>query len=250
MKVEWEVTLKCNYRCRYCTNLDQTLNVVTDKQRLREFVQTLGESYPNEEIFVFGGEPFLHPHIGYIVDCFNELAVPFVIQTNFSKASIKVMKTISSPFKIQISIHPTEIKLSQLAALFKTKADIRTVDVMFSSKTAIEYYFKVKDLVSDQTNVFLTPITDFGDGVSNLALLEYNQLKRNPAYTKFIRFEEVEKLGKDRSDLWIDPEFSPKGKPCLYNGEYFLYGPNLELYNCCYREKHNGICNHDKCFLM
>ena len=35
-----------------------------------------------------------------------------------------------------------------------------------------------------------------------------------------------------------------------YNGEYFLYGPNLELYNCCYREKHNGICNHEKCFLM
>jgi hypothetical protein len=249
MQVEWEVTLKCNYRCVYCTNLDQTLNVVEDKDVLRAFIESIGQQYPGVEVFVFGGEPFLHPHIGYIVECFNEFNIPFVIQTNFSKKSVKVMKSITSPFTIQISIHPTEVKLEQLEQLFSTKADIRIIDVMYTGKPALEYYFKVKDLMPD-TTTFLTPVSDFGDGVSNLALLEFNQLKRNPNYAKFIRFEEVSRMGKDRSDLWIDPEFSPKGKPCLYNDKYFLYGPNLELYNCCYRVKHNGICEHDKCFLM
>jgi hypothetical protein len=249
MQVEWEVTLKCNYRCVYCTNLDQTLNVVEDKDTLRAFVKSLGDNYPGVEVFVFGGEPFLHPHIGFIVDCFNEFNIPFVIQTNFSKKSVKVMSKINTPFTIQISIHPTEVKLETLVQLFKTKANIRIIDVMYSSKVAMEYYFKIKELAPD-TQTFLTPVTDFGDGVSNLVLLEYNKLKRNPTYQKFIQFERIERLGKDRSDLWIDPEFSPKGKPCLYNGKYFLYGPNLELYNCCYRKQHNGICQHDKCFLM
>jgi len=250
MKVEWEITLKCNFSCRYCTNLDLTLPQVSNRESIRSFIKHLGETYPGVEIFVFGGEPFVHPDIDYIIQCFNELAVPFIIQTNFSKKSVAVMKRIQHPFKIQISIHPTEVRLDQLPQLFETQADIRTVDVMFTGKQAVEYYFSVQRLVNKDVNLFLTPVTDFGDGVSNLALLEYNRLKRNPNYQKFIRFEEVKKLGTDRSDLWIDEQFTTKGKPCLYNGKYFLYGPNLELYNCCYREKHDGMCNHDKCFLM
>jgi len=249
MQVEWEVTLKCNYRCVYCTNLDPSLTPVEDHAVLRSFIRSLGEQYPGVEVFVFGGEPFIHPHIGYIIECFNEFGIPFVIQTNFSRKSVKVMKTITQPFMIQVSIHPTEVKLKTLEQLFKTPANIRIIDVMYSGKPALEYYFKVKELAPD-TAVYLTPVTDFGDGVSNVALLEYNLLKRNPTYQKFIQFEHIQRLGQDRSDLWIDPDFTPRGKPCLYNGKYFLYGPNLELYNCCYRTKHDGICNHDKCFLM
>jgi len=250
MQVEWEITLKCNFSCRYCTNLDLTLPQVMDRDVIKEFIKGLGNNYPNVEVFVFGGEPFIHPDIEYIIECFNEYGIPFVIQTNFSKKSVAVMKRIQQPFKIQISIHPTEVRIDQLPQLFETKANIRTIDVMFTGKEAIEYYFAVQKLVENDVNLFLTPITDFGDGVSNLALLEYNKIKRNVAYNKFIRFEEVSRLDKDRADLWIDSEFTTKGKPCIYNGKYFLYGPDLELYNCCYRTKHNGICQHDKCFLM
>lgn len=250
MQVEWEITLKCNFSCKYCTNLDLTLPQVMDRDIIKAFIKRLGDTYPGVEIFVFGGEPFIHPDVEYIIECFNEYSVPFVIQTNFSKKSVAVMKRIQQPFKIQISIHPTEVRLDQLPQLFETKADIRTIDVMFTGKEAVEYYFAVQKLIDSDVNLFLTPITDFGDGVSNLALLEYNRIKRNAAYTKFIRFEEVSRLGKDRSDLWIDGEFTTKGKPCMYNGKYFLYGPDLELYNCCYRTKHDGICQHDKCFLM
>lgn len=247
MKVEWEITLKCNFKCFYCTNLDQTLNVVTDKEVIREFIKGLGEKYPGVEIFVFGGEPFIHPHIDHIIDCFHEFNVPFIIQTNFSKKSVSVMKRITKPFKIQISIHPTEVKLDQLAALFETPADIRTIDVMYTGRNAIPYYFKVKELSSCK-NIYLTPIADFGDGISGPILEDYNSLRHNENYSKFIQFETVRHWNTFRSELW--DTYNPKGKPCLYNGAYFLYGPNLELYNCCYREKHDGICNHDKCFLM
>jgi MoaA/NifB/PqqE/SkfB family radical SAM enzyme len=249
--VEWEVTMECNFGCTYCTNLDKSIKPIRDKALLKSFIESLGKQHPGTEVFIFGGEPFLHPDIAYIIECFNEFNIPFVIQTNFSKKSVKVMKSIKSPFKIQISIHPTEVKLTQLSSLFKIPADIRTVDVMYTGKAALEYYLRVKDLLLNSgADVFLTPITDFGDGVSNLALLEFNRLKKDPNYKKFIRFEEVERLGRDRSDLWIDKDFSPKGKPCIYNDKYFLYRSDLEMNNCCYRVKHDGICQFDKCFLM
>jgi hypothetical protein len=222
-----------------------------DKDVIRNFIKSLGEKYPGVEVFIFGGEPFIHPHIEHIIQCFNEFNIPFVIQTNFSKKSVVVMKRIKHPFKINISIHPTEIKLEQLGDLFiNNPVNINVIDVMYTGKEAIKYYLKVKELTNNHPNLFLTPISDFGDGISNGALREFNRLRRDPTYSKFIQFETVERMGKYRSEMWGDPDFSPKGKPCLYNDKYFLYGPNLELYNCCYRTKHDGICNHDKCFLM
>ena len=249
MQVEWEVTMKCNYSCFYCSNLDKSIHHVTDHATLRTFIKSLGETYPGVEIFVFGGEPFVHPEIGYIIKCFNEFAIPFVIQTNLSKYSIEVMNTITEPYTLQASIHPTELSLEDLTEAFKNKPTIRTIDVMYGTDLALYYYLKTKELANCE-NVFLTPVTDFGDGRSNELLAQYIKMKNDPRYQKFVRFEEVERLGKSRSELWADIKFSPKGKPCLYKDKYFLYGPNLEMFNCCYRIKTDGICPKDKCFLM
>jgi len=209
----------------------------------------LGDTYPGVEIFVFGGEPFVHPEIGHIIKCFNEFQIPFVIQTNLSKHSIEVMKTIDDPYTLQASIHPTEVSKEDLIDILKENVTCRVIDVMFSGKEAVWYYLKVKEHTKTG-NVYLTPITDFGDGKSDRALQEYLELKNNPAYSKVIKFEEVERLGKPRSEVWATVTFSPKGKPCLYKDKYFLYSPQLEMYNCCYRIKTDGICPKDKCFLM
>lgn len=249
MQVEWEVTMKCNYNCFYCSNLDKSIHHITDHAILKNFIQMLGETYPGVEIFVFGGEPFVHPEISYIIECFNEFNIPFVIQTNLSKYSIDVMKTISSPYTLQASIHPTELSIEELTDILKEDINIRTIDVMFSDNSAILYYLKTKSLTKSK-NVFLTPVTDFGDGKSDQALTEFLRYKNDPSYNKIIRFEEVERLGKARSDVWADIKFSPKGKPCLYKDRYFLYSPQLEMYNCCYRIKTDGICPKNKCFLM
>lgn len=242
--------MECNFNCFYCTNLDRNIKPVMDKDVIRNFIKSLGETYPGVEIFVFGGEPMIHPHIDFIIECFNEFKVPFVIQTNFSKKSAHVIKKIHHPFKINISIHPTEVKLNQLKQLFETKVNIGVIDVMYTGKEALKYYFKIKELTNNHQHLYLTPITDFGDGVSNGALEEFNNLRNSNLYNKLINFETVKREGKFRSEVWGDKTFSPKHKPCLYNGKYFLYAPDLELYNCCHRVKHNGMCNHNKCFLM
>jgi len=249
MQVEWEITMKCNYSCFYCTNLDKSIYPVLERSAIRDFIQMLGHKYPNVEVFVFGGEPFLHPEINYIVECFNEFKIPFVIQTNFSKHSIKVMKTITQPYVLQVSIHPTELSLTELEEAFESKAVIRTIDVMYGASNALQYYLLTKKL-SDCEDIYLTPVTDFGDGRSDELLEEYLTMSRSNIYQDIVRFEDVERLGKQRSELWADKDFQTKGKPCLYKDKYFLYGPNLEVYNCCYRIKTDGICPKNKCFLM
>lgn len=249
MIVEWELTMKCNYKCFYCTNLDKSIKPILDENEIQNFIQMLGEKYPDVEIFLFGGEPFLHPKIHWIIKCFNEFKIPFVIQTNFSEHSIKIMKTIVDPFRINISIHPSEISIEKLPKLFEYKPDIKVIDVMYTGKNSIDYYFNVKKLI-EHKNTFLTPITDFGDGYSDTLLREYLTYKNNSIYKKIINFENIERIGKQRSDIWIDKNFTTFGKPCLYKDTYFLYGPNLDLYNCCYRIKTDGICPKPKCFLM
>jgi hypothetical protein len=209
----------------------------------------LGDTYPGVEIFLFGGEPFVHPEIRYIIKCFNEFNIPFVIQTNLSKYSFEVMNTITEPYILQASIHPTEISQQDLTDILKENVTCRVIDVMFSGKEALWYYFKVKENTV-AGKVFLTPVTDFGDGKSDLVLQEYIKIKNNPNYNKIIHFEEVERLGKPRSEIWSTISFNPKGKTCLYKDNYFLYSPQLEMYNCCYRIKTDGICPKSKCFLM
>ena len=249
MQVEWEVTMKCNYNCFYCTNLDKSIYPNLDRDTIRNFVKMLGEKYPGIEVFVFGGEPFVHPDIEYIIQCFNEFEVPFVIQTNLSSYSVKIIKQIKQPFTMQASIHPTEMSVEELNEVLQTPHNVRRFDVMYSDESALFYYFKVKELTKSD-HVYLTPITDFGDGVSDMILTKFNELKNNGKLQRIINFEDEIRLGKSRSELWSDKNFTTKGKPCLYKDKYFLYGPNLELYNCCYRIKTDGICPKEKCFLM
>ena len=243
MVVEWEVTLECNYNCFYCTNLDPS---ILPKDDIEGFIKMISETY-DVELFVFGGEPFVHPQIEYIIETLNKYKVDYVIQTNLSKKSVHVMNRIAEPFKINVSVHPTEVSREVIVECFNKVPDnvqVKTVDVMYTGKEAIDYYIDVKDF----GDTYLTPIADFGDGISGKILEEYNAMRHTPIWNKVIRFEDIKKMGEWRSDLWEN--FSPKGKPCLYYNEHFLYGPNLELYNCCYREKHDGTCKHDKCFLM
>ena len=249
MQVEWEITMKCNYSCFYCTNLDKSIHPNLDRETIRNFIKMLGEKYPGVEVFVFGGEPFVHPDIEYIIQCFNELNVPFVIQTNLSPYSVKVIKGIKQPFTMQASIHPTEMSIEELNDVLNANCNVRRIDVMYSTEEALLYYFKVKELAKTK-EVLLTPVTDFGDGVSDTILEKFNQLKNTGHLKKLIRFEDEIRLGKSRSELWADKSFKTKGNLCLYKDKYFLYGPNLELYNCCYRIKTDGICPKEKCFLM
>lgn len=259
--VEWEVTMKCNYNCAYCTTLDKTIKNAP-KEKLLDFQKSLNVLYPDIEIFVFGGEPFLHPDIKEIIKNFKNLNQQFVIQTNASTQSVNIMKDINTDININISIHPEDTSIDQvLEALFIISnnkfINIKNIDIMYVGKLSLKYYTEIKKL-NIKTSLNVLPVSDFTEGKYKEHLIEFNKLKQS-SISKFISFEKLKKLDpftnilKDRSFIWEDMHVNGKittGRPCMYKNKYFLYSADLKLHNCCFRTTNNGICEQSSCFMM
>lgn len=260
--VEWELTMKCNYDCGYCGLLDNNIKAETDEKKLTVFMDTLHEKYPSTELFLFGGEPFLHPKIGFIIEYLQSLNQPFVIQTNFSKFSVHRMLEIgesnNKPFNINISIHPDDVSLSDMALAFRVplNVNINNLDVMYVGKKSLEYY-KVIEGYNKGLDPVLTPLVNIGCKGYEKALKEYNRLKHKKVYQELYNFDDVMAnvigIEEERSVIWEKfnkREYTTLNKPCLYQNRYFLYDANLDLFNCCYRKNNNGYCLNEVCFLM
>jgi pyruvate-formate lyase-activating enzyme len=251
---EWELTLKCNYHCFYCKL--PKIKEETNEEKLKKFMDSLDK---NIELFCFGGEPFLHPKVKFIINYLNEIKQPFVFQSNGSEVSVnKIFNQKLSNFNLQISIHPTEVSLDQALKNIKKLSlaskmfniNLRRIDVMYIGKESIKYYKKLTKIFP-RLNIYLIPISGFYENESCKYTKEYNELRKK---RKDIKFEEnfISSLNKYRSEVWQDQcegKFSTFGKQCPHN--YTLYTADLSKYNCCYRERNeNGICQHQRCFWM
>lgn len=242
MIVEWECILDCNYSCKYCTNgnnnvLKNPIKYVNDEKRLEEFIFSL-KKY-NTEVFVFGGEPFLHPKIKYIIQTFNKFEIPFVIQTNFSQ--FKKIKSITENFIMQVSIHRLMIKdFNKLKEqLQELQNKIRRIDIMYDSLECIKIY---KEL--NLPNTFIAPIADFksSERIFLPKLIEFNK------YKKIFNFFEPGNRSNKWEDMFINGS-QIKGKECIYKDKYILFDPEFKSYNCSHRINCK-ICPNDACFLM
>lgn len=250
MIVEWEVILNCNYKCEYCVNsrnsaLPQPIYHEKDKEKVFKFIENLKKNYPNEELFLFGGEPFLHPFLSDIILKLNEVQMKFIIQSNGSIPYV-INKT-KGDFEIQISVHPTQIKDKDqyIKDIIKLKDKIRRLDIMYVGDESLDYFKKFVNDFKDK--IVMKPLADFKyTNCVNNHLYEFNKIKET-IKGKVYKFEEGE-----RSYLWeqqMKNEWTPKGLPCPYKDTYVLYDPMLNKYNCSYRQN-NEVCPNDHCFLM
>lgn len=255
MIVEWECVLDCNYKCAYCTNgrnsaLAVPIRYEKDKSKVFAFIDMLKERWPTDELFLFGGEPFVHPFIDEIIAYLNQVQLPYIVQTNCSLPKrIKEVRE-QHEFKIQVSVHPTEIKNKEayLQGIKELQGIIRRIDVMYTGEDALQWYRDIHPLLDDKTVLYLTPLADFniGETIVNNALFEFNKLKKS-VYNKIYQFEKGE-----RSFDWenqMNGVWSPKGKPCMYKDRYILFDPQLKSYSCNYRQN-NDICPNGECFIM
>jgi len=250
--VEWEVTLKCNYNCDYC-GLLRPIKEITDEKILEDFIIKLNQKYPEVELFLFGGEPFLHPKIEFIIKKLQELNQPFMIQSNLSNTSTKVLKSINvKPFKLCVSVHVAQTSLKDIV---KNIVDIKPTEIhlMYTEDTGkVEKYYKMIDLIRGKSKLILTPVSNLACKGYDEILKKYDSIKENYVYdTNTVIYNNTKML---RSDVWMlqneNTKSLTKGKPCQYINKYILYTPNLQEMNCCYRHRHNGICNEQNCFFM
>lgn len=255
--LEWECILECNYGCAYCTNgrnevLAKPIKYEKDKAKVFAFLDMLKERYPTDELFLFGGEPFVHPFIDEIIGHLNAIEMPFIIQTNGSVTERIKQIAEQHDFRIQVSVHPTEIKEKDrdayLRGLFELQKIIRRIDVMFIGKPSLEYYKEIVGFLRNKKMLYLAPLADFNidEEIVNNHLFEFNRLK--PTITGMVyQFEQG-----DRSFKWeqqMRGVWTPKGKPCMYKDKYILFDPSLNSFSCNYRQN-NDICPNQQCFLM
>ena len=220
-----------------------------DKEKVFRFLDMIREEYPEDELFVFGGEPFLHPFIDEIIGYMNDIRLKYIIQTNFSQPEI--IKSISEnyDFQVQVSLHRMQIRdiMKLYNSIKELQHLIRRIDIMFDGAGCLPLYGEVLRVLDDKKKLFMAPIADFNlKGVCNHHLYEFNRLKKG-VYGKVYNFE-----GGNRSYVWEEQmrgNISYKGKTCLYKDRYVLFDPALNKYNCNYRQN-NDKCPNDQCFLM
>ena len=249
--IEWELTSKCNYKCNYCSL--PNIKAEADHSKLNFFIKETLEPYKDQEIFCFGGEPFLHPEISFIVDMLYKYNRKFIIQTNMSKKSVDVMLKLTHDLHLQVSIHPTEVSIENVIqdlTRLQTVHEISKIDVMYTGLESFKYYQKISKIYNGELT--LLPITGFYETGSCELTYEFNKYRNSP-YSKFINFEPYKIGDRYRSDIWEDycsGKLSTFGEVCKYKDDYILYDSSLNLYNCCYRENIETFCTHTKCFLM
>ena len=244
--VEWECILDCNFKCSYCVNsrnsaLKKPIMYEKDFEKIKKFIDHL-KTY-NVEIFIFGGEPFLHPRIEDIIKYANTINLKYMIQTNFSM--YKKIQNISEPFILQVSFHREQVKnIDEYIEYLKINNKIRKIDIMFKSLEDIKLYNRL--IKEGLRNVFIAPVADFTyNKISHLeCLANFNKYKK---ILRDISFEPG-----DRSFKWeamIRGESLTKGKPCIYKNKYILFDPLFRSYNCSHRINCD-ICPNNACFLQ
>ena len=252
LMVEWELTLKCNYSCNYC-GLLRPIQEITDEKMLYDFIEDINTKYPSTEIFLFGGEPFLHPKIEFILKTLQSFNQPFVIQSNLSNTSTKIIEALDvEPYKLNISVHVSQTSLDDIKNNIM-KINPTEIHLMYTENTGkVEKYYKILNIIKNKSRLVLTPISNLAcSGFDNI-LEKYNTIKYKYNHdTNTVMYNSKDIL---RSDIWLMQNKSTisltKNKPCLYMDKYILFTPSLEQMNCCYRKNHKGICNEQNCFFM
>ena len=235
--IEWECTLACNFNCSYCTNgrnqvIGQSIKAGKDYRRFIECI--LKPLCKDDTLFLFGGEPALHPYIDDIVACLNDNNIDFMIQTNFSRPDI----IIKLDCKTRVSIHK-ELDYKCYTRLPEVK-HLLGVDVMYDGPDAIKR-LKLAQRFTDKA--ILVPVADFDGTQKHLdALRQFNVIKR----AGILPCE-----GGTRSYTWqefVEGKRTTIGKPCVYRTKYTLFDPAFNQWHCSHRIN-TDICKHN-CFLM
>lgn len=268
MNVEWLLTEKCNFSCKYCGLYDNSKNPIEERAAITHFlIETKAYQLVNDfDFFIFGGEPFLHPEIEYIVEELNRLDIRYTFQTNLSKTSAKVIKKIleTEPImNLNISVHLSQQSLDtyinliqELYSINQFRDALSNIEIMYDDITTTLAWYSLKNYFP-KVEVILCPVSDFLVEGFGETLAQFNKIREMKVFED-IAFEDIITRGPDgkkkqRSIIWqefLEKKQSPKGKPCLLKGKFRMFDSKFNEYNCCFHASvDQDCCPYDTCFL-
>jgi len=147
--IEFKPTDNCNFNCSYCcfhNKKSKGMSELTFKNFINFLEYNIENNiFPQEEffIFIYGGEPTMHPNLTKFIIELNEFKrthnkkINFLIQSNGSmwsltkfKKEINILKNANVNFKFSFSYHPEEVKLNDLIPKIKYLISEDAFDVL------------------------------------------------------------------------------------------------------------------------
>jgi MoaA/NifB/PqqE/SkfB family radical SAM enzyme len=139
IKVQIQVTKACNLRCRTCAVFGGECNETGAQLTNEQIIQLLGQLATMGVLNVewSGGEPLLRKDFWTFVQCATDLGIAQNLLTNGIYFSRKNLKTLSSFFRIQISLDGTGEIFNRIVGRNVWNMFLRSMDVIRDKKLNI-----------------------------------------------------------------------------------------------------------------
>jgi sulfatase maturation enzyme AslB (radical SAM superfamily) len=204
--LDFRITSKCNYNCYYCTDLHCNSNsiVLFNLDKLADLILTLIEKGKILHVFIYGGEPTLHPQLFDIVDLFGELMQGkgiLEIQSNYSNSK-NYLETLSRigcsypVFKLSGSYHAHVSFKDFLEKTFIARKYncLGMITFMYNSKIPVLDKFSIARKILGKQHTEISPL------ISSSVTEDPTESETNPFY-------EIEHLYKNE-DISVLEDFS------------------------------------------
>lgn len=238
-KVHFELTLRCNYNCEYCT---QRVNRQTYKNSealdapdevVDAFIKYLSQTHYKLNIFLFGGELFVHKRVFDVIKAIFDNGHDLLIISNFSfpietYKKVYDIKHDKSLLHMVFSLHETQVdpdifinKAIELKEYLKDK-NIGTFSI---SSVLTEENFDLLKAIDQKLVETIQQHLDFQNYIDSNEELFYSE--RIEKYLNSIR----------NKDMAYDKKYTLKGKTlfgteCSTGQNYVVINPNGDIKRC------------------
>lgn len=252
--LEIYLTEKCSYSCKYCQLYTPGVKF-TDI----DFDKLFAYDYSGEEVYIYGGEPLLHPQLFELLD---RLSGKIYIQTNLSLSKRRLEEVLQYNVLISPSFHYDEASMSAFSEkldMINKAGKLGDVSVMWQSEFDKEIHLRYKMFNIQYSNVWLEPTLPWTkylkDWEDKVELKRYAK-KYDPKLSKNFGLKvNIDGVEKTLLQAYIDnDDLSVKGMHCKVRDHRICYDAHLNEWRGCtsdivFRNTSEGVCKNDVCLL-
>lgn len=230
--IDFLITQRCNYRCRYCSQskgFAQNLKDA-DKDTIESFLSFL-DKIPNDfEITITGGEPLLAKEFFPLIKKLKEKNFNFSVVTNFSFPieEYKKLKDISGENlkELFVSLHLSQVK-DKNEFLLKAKE---------FNNCKEQTYFTVGSVLSNENCEELKAVAEFFKENGIKFELQHMRIKNS-----FVKYDENAQNFIEKFPVTKIKEMSETyGKMCAAGKDFMFVYENGDAYRC-YSSRFNRV---------
>jgi MoaA/NifB/PqqE/SkfB family radical SAM enzyme len=230
LSLSWQLTMKCNYHCPYCSQKESKNKFIfLSQEEIEKIALRLKETiiFNNipVRIHLTGGEPTLYNLSNIIKILDNDLIKNYSITTNLSKDLVyyyKLSKVLKKQISFSASLHETECDIEEFIKKANLIPNLKVY--MVATETNQNVIEKVSKKL--KCEYIIRPEHDKNFNLINFSFIKNN---RNSNYVE-IEDESGVRIFSNQSDIWKKyGAINFNGYKCKRN--YYKIKPNGDIYN-------------------